>query len=88
MTTVPSRVRARRGKKWLSLRIAVLERDAYLCAYCGNEANEADHIIPRAAGGKDELANLVAACKPCNGRKSDKMLIRMNYINPRWLAHL
>lgn len=85
---MPSRVRPRRGKKWLTIRLAVLERDGYLCAYCGNEANEADHIIPRNAGGKDELSNLVAACKPCNGRKSDKLMMRMNYFNPRWLSRV
>lgn len=85
---MPSKVRPRQGKKWLDLRKRVLERDGYICAYCGNEANEADHIVPRNAGGKDEMSNLVAACRPCNGRKSDRLLIRMNYVNKKWLAHL
>lgn len=77
-----------RGTKWQAVRLRCLERDAYTCAYCGREANTADHIIPKNAGGKDELGNLVAACLKCNGRKSDKPLIRLNYINQKWLVSL
>jgi 5-methylcytosine-specific restriction endonuclease McrA len=66
----------------------VLERDSYICAYCGNDADEADHIIPKVQGGKDEMSNLVAACKRCNGTKSDRVLARINYVNKRWLARL
>lgn len=76
------------GPGWQALRLACLERDGYVCAYCGNEANEADHVIPVAAGGKDELSNLVAACKQCNGTKSDRLAVRMNYVNTRWLSSL
>jgi hypothetical protein len=50
---------------------------AYRCAYCG--AHEiwvgaeltVDHYQPRAAGGADELANLVYACHRCNQYKAD-----------------
>jgi len=77
-----------KGAAWDSLRLQCLERDDWTCGYCGNEANEADHIIPTAKGGIDELSNLIAACKPCNGSKQDRINIRMNYFNPRWLAHV
>lgn len=77
---------SRKGKEWNAIRLQCLERDGYICAYCGNEANEADHIIAVANGGKDVLSNLVAACKPCNGRKSDKQIIRMTYFNRDWLS--
>lgn len=30
-----------------------------------------DHLVPRNRGGSDHQSNLVAACKTCNGRKSD-----------------
>lgn len=69
---------------WKRLRLNVLERDSWICAYCGGEANEADHIVPTIAGGKHTMDNLVAACKKCNGRKSDRALIRLDYINARW----
>lgn len=81
-------VGSRRGPAWQKIRLAVLERDHYICAYCGNEANEADHITPVNAGGKDEMSNLVAACKPCNGRKQDRIMARNNWVNRNWLQKL
>lgn len=77
-----------RGSAWEGLRRAVLERDAYICVYCGAEANEADHVIPKAQGGRDLLENLVAACKRCNGKKQDRVLLRNSGYNPRWLESL
>lgn len=42
--------------------------------YCkAARATTVDHIIPRARGGDNNPANLVAACKPCNGKKGDAM---------------
>ncbi len=56
------------------LRYEVLRRDNYTCRYCGAFAPvvvlEVDHVVPRARGGKDELANLVTACHDCNLGKS------------------
>ncbi len=49
----------------------------YRCAYCGvheiwvGAELTVDHYQPRAAGGGDELANLVYACHRCNQYKSD-----------------
>ncbi|QRY40856.1 HNH endonuclease [Microbacterium hominis] len=77
-----------RGSAWEALRAAVLERDGGICVYCGNEATTADHVTPKALGGRDELANLVAACLKCNGRKSDQLLLRSSGFNPRWLDGL
>ena len=52
-------------------------RDGYRCQYCGNRFSHQqltyDHLIPSAKGGDHEWSNLVAACKPCNGRKGDKL---------------
>ena len=53
-------------------RLRVLRRDAYTCYYCGDAATHADHVIPKAMGGGDELDNLVAACASCNQRKGSK----------------
>ena len=36
------------------------------CAYCGGYAGEVDHVMPRAAGGRDTPDNLVGCCIPCN----------------------
>jgi 5-methylcytosine-specific restriction endonuclease McrA len=55
--------------EWKKQRQRVLKRDGYICAYCGQDATEVDHVIPRARGGGHDLDNLVACCKPCNSRK-------------------
>ncbi|WP_350348023.1 HNH endonuclease [Agromyces sp. G08B096] len=77
-----------RGAAWDALRLQVLERDQHICAYCGGEATEADHIIPKEAGGKDELLNLVASCKPCNSRKGNRLGARITWFNRRWLSQV
>jgi 5-methylcytosine-specific restriction endonuclease McrA len=77
-----------RGAEWNKLRLTVLERDHYTCAYCGNEADTVDHIIAKNNGGEDNASNLVAACRRCNGLKSDRPLIRTNYINNKWITRL
>jgi hypothetical protein len=56
---------------WKKIRIKVLQRDAYTCAYCGDVAAEVDHVYPKSKGGEDTLDNLVAACRSCNSRKKD-----------------
>lgn len=36
---------------------------------CSVTATTGDHILPRSAGGTNALANLRAACLPCNQRR-------------------
>jgi len=50
-------------KKW------ILQRDEFICFYCGQPANEVDHVIPKHHGGSDAPSNLVASCKRCNNLK-------------------
>jgi 5-methylcytosine-specific restriction endonuclease McrA len=42
------------------------------CAYCGARARILDHMVPRAKGGTNAIANLVACCMPCTIKKADK----------------
>jgi 5-methylcytosine-specific restriction endonuclease McrA len=56
-------------QKWKDQRLRVLKRDGYICAYCGQEANQVDHVISRKDGGSHDLENLVACCAPCNSKK-------------------
>lgn len=76
------------GSAWNKLRLEVLIRDNYQCVYCGREATEADHVYPKALGGKDSIDNLVAACKECNGGKGAKTSVRLNYFDSNWLTSL
>ena len=55
-----------RTAKWFGLRGHVLDRDKRVCQYCGAVAIQADHVIPRSAGGADSIDNLVACCSSCN----------------------
>ena len=67
-----SKKQYRSTAQWKKIRLKVLNRDAYTCAYCGDTANEVDHIWPKSKGGEDTLDNLVAACRRCNILKKDK----------------
>jgi len=55
-------------------RRGVLARDAHSCQYCGSRAETIDHVLPRSRGGTHVWENVVAACRPCNLRKGDRLL--------------
>ena len=56
------------------LRNFIFSRSNNKCVYCGAKATEIDHIVPRAKGGTNSVYNLVASCKACNKKKSNKTL--------------
>lgn len=55
-------------------RFEVFKRDQFACQYCGatppRAILEVDHIDPIAAGGLDEMDNLITACFACNRGKA------------------
>jgi hypothetical protein len=51
--------------------------------YCGSAAETIDHVVPRSKGGTHTWDNVVAACAPCNHRKSDRMLAELGWRLPR-----
>lgn len=55
-------------------RHGVFSRDSYRCQYCGARAETVDHVVPRSRGGCHAWDNVVAACRRCNARKSDRLL--------------
>lgn len=59
-----------------SVRFEVFKRDKFSCQYCGKSAPEVilevDHIVPVSKGGKNEILNLVTACRDCNMGKSNR----------------
>ena len=77
---VPSVVRLRRyvrvPYRWHTPlnRRSVFTRDDHRCQYCGATAESIDHVVPRSRGGDHSWENVVAACRPCNVRKRDRML--------------
>ncbi len=55
-------------------RRGIFARDGHRCQYCGGAAESIDHVIPRSRGGGHTWDNVVAACRPCNVRKRDRLL--------------
>ena len=64
------------------LKAATRLRDGDRCRYCDTEvsfvarntpyAGQYDHVVPLSQGGQTRLANVVVACRYCNGRKQGK----------------
>ncbi len=53
-------------------RRAVFARDGWACQYCGAQAENLDHVLPRSRGGLHVWENVVASCRRCNARKEDR----------------
>lgn len=60
------------------LRFEVFKRDGFRCQYCGRSAPQVrlhvDHIEPVAAGGTNDLTNLITSCSECNLGKGARRL--------------
>jgi len=77
---------------------ALFARDRHLCMYCGQQYTRAeltrDHVLPLSRGGLDAWENVVAACLPCNVRKSNRtpqqagMPLLAVPFRPSWVEHL
>jgi 5-methylcytosine-specific restriction endonuclease McrA len=67
--------------KWKAVRLRVLARDGYQCAYCGTHLDktnaQVDHVTPLAKDASDpfNMDGLVAACKKCNSVKGDRVFL-------------
>lgn len=63
----------RLSRKYKERRLKVLAMAGYVCHYCGQTADQVDHVIPISKGG-DPLAweNMVASCRTCNISKGNR----------------
>lgn len=56
----------------------LFRRDLYTCAYCGHTYPTSkltrDHIVPSSKGGSTTWANVITACRACNGFKGNHNL--------------
>lgn len=75
-----------RRRAALNLR-SLLARDGNTCQYCLKHIAKGqasiDHVHPRSKGGEHSWENVVAACKPCNSRKGDRLLSELGWTLPR-----
>lgn len=52
-----------------------------VCAYCKTQCvglPDPEHVIPLSRGGRNDMSNIVAACRPCNADKRDLLLDEWN----------
>ena len=80
---------------WRCTRAAVLARDGNRCTSCGITVASADadiyHLVPRAAGGLDDPANLITLCDGCHAARHPNLQASLaRRVIERWslrLAH-
>ena len=70
------------------LRSFIFNRSNGKCVYCGAKATDIDHVIPRSSGGTNSVYNLVASCRACNEKKSNKTLKEFGKIMNKDYSHL
>ena len=56
-----------------SNRMKALTETGYACAYCGEAATQADHVVPYSWAVDNSFNNLVACCDVCNVIAGSKM---------------
>ncbi|WP_274652545.1 HNH endonuclease [Paenibacillus humicola] len=54
-------------------RLLILQRDHYICRYCGRFGDTIDHVLPKSKGGLSTPDNCVCACADCNLKKADSL---------------
>ena len=57
-----------------TFRNRILQRDGYVCYYCGQDADQVDHVIPISQAPELVVSadNSVACCKRCNTSKGNR----------------
>ena len=78
------------GRPWRRVRDAVIVRDGGVCQLrypgrCTGTATTADHVLPVAYGGDNELVNLRASCVACNEHRGAGRSSRQRP-SPGWLG--
>jgi len=73
-------VRLPRQTRVAITRRSVFARDGHRCQYCGVQAENIDHVIPRSRGGTHTWENVVAACRRCNAAKGDHFLDEAGFV--------
>ena len=71
------RERSLKRRWWRQQKLRVFIRDRFTCQYCYRvfygdlDLLTVDHITPKAAGGTNEMGNLLTACLSCNTIKAN-----------------
>ena len=73
-------VRVPRQTRVAITRRSVFARDDHRCQYCGAQAENIDHVVPKSRGGTHTWDNVVAACRRCNASKEDRLLEESGFV--------
>ena len=85
IATIPKNKRIKLSqKKYIELKLKVLERDKY-CVLCPKEPTELHHVIFRSHGGSDTEENCVMLCHDCHEKahgadSRDIMTVLLQYL--------
>lgn len=81
------------SKEWKAARKLAKQHLDPHCILCGKDLEGSDYTIdhivpPKDTGGipNHDLTNLQAMCRSCNGRKQDRKLVRVPWLNQKWLG--
>src|SRR5262245_28559069 len=67
-------------KRGREFRLAILERDGFVCQWCGGEATQLDYVRALADGGEPfDATNAVAACQRCAPSRGSAVPHRGNF---------
>jgi 5-methylcytosine-specific restriction endonuclease McrA len=68
----------------------LLEKWNRSCSYCGAQhvPLEVEHLVAKAKGGTDRIANLCLACRPCNDAKGTRDIREFLAEKPELLEHI
>jgi 5-methylcytosine-specific restriction endonuclease McrA len=73
-------VRVPRQTRVAITRRSVFARDGHRCQYCGAQAENIDHVVPKSRGGAHIWENVVASCRRCNSAKEDYLLEESSFV--------
>lgn len=80
LRAMAERLRLSQPLSWgMAMYLRIIERgDEDVCYLCERDLNDGnrsvDHVVPKALGGGDAVANLKLCCISCNFRKGDQSL--------------
>jgi 5-methylcytosine-specific restriction endonuclease McrA len=82
----------RLSRQYKRQRLIVLDRDGHTCAYCGQDADQVDHVIPvsKEPNSAIDLHNMVACCRRCNiskGNRSEAVFLARTATPPVFREH-
>jgi 5-methylcytosine-specific restriction endonuclease McrA len=79
LALIPAKIRRRRLAQVAikKLKPAIVRRDGWICAICGEFVQyddlSIDHMVPISRGGRDDKKNLQVAHRRCNSRKGARL---------------